>query len=407
MRFVTGFVGAMVEAFQEVRVHRTRVLLSLVGVAVAVCALATVVGLGGLARQANVEMSERASGRPASLFTSAYSTDGTEMDAAALENAWRGAVERYGIDYASRVVNGSHNVQFTNGVVTVPVVAVDQPYGTMHRVQLDAGSWFAPADGERLAPALVVNEKFWQRMGSPALATHPTVSLRGENEVTAIVIGVNRGSAWETEPTMFMLAEAYAALGSTGADPLMQQPPSYETWVPPEISEQLMAAMKSDIAAELGNGVSVDIYRQDYGAWGDDPFLVVQLVVGGIALLVLLLGALGLVNIALVTVKYRIREIGVRRSFGATAPRVFFSVMMESVVGTVIAGVVGVMLAVLIVKNPWVEESIGQGMIGDFPPFPVEAAIIGLVSATIVGAIAGLLPALVAVRVKVIDAIRY
>ncbi len=41
------------------------------------------------------------------------------------------------------------------------------------------------------------------------------------------------------------------------------------------------------------------------------------------------------------------------------------------------------------------------------PAFPIEAALIGLASATAVGALAGLLPALVAVRVKVIDAIRY
>ena len=41
------------------------------------------------------------------------------------------------------------------------------------------------------------------------------------------------------------------------------------------------------------------------------------------------------------------------------------------------------------------------------PAFPVEAALIGLGSATFVGSLAGLLPALVAVRVKVIDAIRY
>ena len=46
-------------------------------------------------------------------------------------------------------------------------------------------------------------------------------------------------------------------------------------------------------------------------------------------------------------------------------------------------------------------------MVTEPPPFPVEAAVFGLVSATVVGALAGLLPALVAVRVKVIDAIRY
>jgi putative ABC transport system permease protein len=107
------------------------------------------------------------------------------------------------------------------------------------------------------------------------------------------------------------------------------------------------------------------------------------------------------------TLKQRIREIGIRRSFGATANRVFFPVMMESVVATVVAGVVGVIVAVLIVKNPIVEGFIGQGTVSEFPPFPVEAAVLGLVLATVVRALAGLLPALLAVRVKVIDAIRY
>jgi putative ABC transport system permease protein len=86
---------------------------------------------------------------------------------------------------------------------------------------------------------------------------------------------------------------------------------------------------------------------------------------------------------------------------------VFFAVMMESVVATVVAGIVGVIGAVLIVKSPFVEDFISQGQVTDFPAFPVEAAILGLVCATVVGALAGLIPALVAVRVKVIDAIRY
>jgi len=79
---------------------------------------------------------------------------------------------------------------------------------------------------------------------------------------------------------------------------------------------------------------------------------------------------------------------------------------MESVVATVAAGVVGVFIAVLVVKSPWVTDLVGQG-VTDLPAFPVEAALLGLASATVVGALAGLLPALVAVRVKVIDAIRY
>ncbi|HPU03602.1 MAG TPA: ABC transporter permease, partial [Rhodoglobus sp.] len=66
----------------------------------------------------------------------------------------------------------------------------------------------------------------------------------------------------------------------------------------------------------------------------------------------------------------------------------------------------GVVIAVAIVQNPWVRSVVASGLT-DVPPFPIEAAVIGLGAATAVGALAGLLPALVAVRVKVIDAIRY
>ena len=100
------------------------------------------------------------------------------------------------------------------------------------------------------------------------------------------------------------------------------------------------------------------------------------------------------------------REIGIRRAFGATAPRVFLAVLLESVVATVIAGFVGVVLAVILVQSDWIQGLIAPGL-QDAVPFPVEAAVIGLVAATGVGALAGLLPALVAVRVKVVDAIRY
>ena len=77
------------------------------------------------------------------------------------------------------------------------------------------------------------------------------------------------------------------------------------------------------------------------------------------------------------TVRYRIREIGIRRSFGATSGRVFFGVLLESVVATVVAGLVGVMLAVAIIKNIPVDRVFGGG-IQDMPPFPVSAALVGM-----------------------------
>ena len=407
---MTGIIGAFLEAWSEFRVHKARVLLSLVGVAVAVCALTGVTGLGDIATQAQIEQMERGSGRPATLLVMPPFNPETGESAKTepFLDAVDGIIERYAIDYSGTVTWGETSAQFVDGVSSVGLTAVDVDYGVMHRIQLAEGSWFTQTDRERLAPAVVVNNSLWQRIGSPDLATtQPTLTLLGAQPTTAIVVGVTPPVLWDEGPSLMILNEGYEIL----APPTPEwgpQPPQVELWVPPELAQELEERIRADLAGAFGDGwdASGSVQRQDYLAWGgEDPLGPLRLILGGIAILILALGALGLVNISLVTVKQRIREIGIRRAFGATAGRVFLAVMLESVVATVVAGAVGVIGAILIVRSPLVLDAVAPGLT-DVPPFPVDAAILGFVAAVGVGALAGLLPALVAVRVKVIDAIR-
>ncbi|MFV7866756.1 hypothetical protein, partial [Enterococcus faecium] len=109
-------------------------------------------------------------------------------------------------------------------------------------------------DTEQLAPRLIVNEVFWDRLGRPDLSTHPVVALGGQavpggasgiapGGTIAVVVGVTPSPQWETSPTMIMLADQAqlvknAAIGRNGADaaagdPYGGSPPSqYEMWVP-------------------------------------------------------------------------------------------------------------------------------------------------------------------------------
>ena len=406
-RFFAGLVGAFVEAWAELRIHRTRVLLSLIGVAVAVAAITAVVGVAGIAEQAQRESFEQA-GRPASIYISAYDDITGTVDAAAFGQAFDTAIDRYKIEYSSRNGYGATRVQFPDGAAEVQLITTDVDSAVIHRTTVDQGSWFIDSDENRLAPAVILNYGMWERLGSPDLRTHPTIEMLGDATTIAVVVGVMPKQQWEED--YYEMRMLYSAWERTASPiEIENSTPQYEVWVPPEMSEELTELLRRDIAGALGEGVTVDIGRLDFEGQqgGEDPLLPFKLVVGGVAGLVLFLGALSLVNISLVTVKQRIREIGIRRSFGATAGRVFFAVMMESIVGTLVAGVVGVIVAVFVVSNPWILEQVSGGNLQGIPPFPIEAAILGLIAAVAVGALAGLLPALVAVRVKVIDAIRY
>jgi putative ABC transport system permease protein len=308
-------------------------------------------------------------------------------------------------------------MRFPDGTRTTQLQAVDADLGTINRIVPDQGRWFTEADETALAPTLVVNEAFLDAYGLTDLSTRPTVELGDRAPVTATVIGVMHDDWPGAEPLAFVLYDQlHRWIGPDGsgvqsggsgtapaAAPMQAQMPSILLWVPPDQADAISETVARDLEA-AAPGWQVELHDNQYDRGGlDRATKWVGIGIGGFALL---LGGLGLVNIALVTVRYRIREIGIRRSFGATSGRVFFGVLLESVVATVVAGLVGVVLAVAIIKNIPVEQVFGGG-IQDMPPFPFSAALVGMAAAVAVGALAGLIPATFAVRVKVIDAIRY
>jgi putative ABC transport system permease protein len=392
---MTGVVGAILEAWDELRIHRVRVLLALIGVACAVTAITGITAAVTMFGQAMQEENERMSGRDTTL--EAWSMGGGEMSPAEVDAVVDGIAERHEISYHSVRASADLRVRGADSGSYVEWSVVDVDSATITRQGMEEGRWFSDADAERLAPVLVVNQAFLDAYadGAPA-STHPKVVIEGETPVAATVIG-EVPVQWNDEgPRALMLFDQAMRWFP---DRVMAD--TYRFWVPPELADQFAEVLPRDLAAA---GVPFDVQKPM-----DEPFVidrVLQYLVLGVGGFALLLGGLGLLNIALVTVRYRIREIGIRRSFGATSGRVFFGVLMESVVATTVAGVVGVVIAVAVIKNIPIDRIFGRPL-EDLPGFPFDAALVGMACAIGIGALAGLIPAIYAVRVKVIDAIRY
>ncbi|WP_275004798.1 ABC transporter permease [Promicromonospora iranensis] len=393
---MTGIVGAIIEAWDELRIHRVRVLLALIGVACAVTAITGITAAVTMFGQAMQEETERMSGRDTTL--EAWSAgSSSEMSAVEVDAAVDSVAARHQISYHSVRAYLSLNIRGRDVGEYVEWSAVDADHGAITRQGVEDGRWFTEADSERLAPVLVVNQAFLDAYTEGAAAsTHPSVVIDGETPVAATVIG-EVPVMWNGEgPRAIMLFDQAVRWfpDSVSAE-------GYQFWVPPELADQFAEVLPRDLAA---TGVPFDVQKPPAEAFVIDR--VLQYLVLGVGGFALLLGGLGLLNIALVTVRYRIREIGIRRSFGATSGRVFFGVLMESVVATTVAGVVGVVIAVAVIKNIPIDRIFGRP-IDDLPGFPFDAALVGMACAVGIGALAGLIPAIYAVRVKVIDAIRY
>ncbi|MCA0172465.1 ABC transporter permease [Bacillus sp. RAR_GA_16] len=127
---------------------------------------------------------------------------------------------------------------------------------------------------------------------------------------------------------------------------------------------------------------------------------IMTTIIGSIAGISLLVGGIGVMNIMLVSVTERTREIGIRKSLGATRQQILLQFLVESIILTLIGGIIGILL--------------GSGtaflvsFFADWPSLISWQVVLGAVLfSMLIGIVFGLLPANKASRLDPIDSLRY
>jgi putative ABC transport system permease protein len=132
-------------------------------------------------------------------------------------------------------------------------------------------------------------------------------------------------------------------------------------------------------------------------------FTAMDWFLGGVGLVTLALGAIGIVNIMLVAVTERTREIGLRKALGATNRSILFQFFLEGAFLTLLSGAIGVGAAVLVIRL-LSGVQLPQGF--DTPRIVPVSAIGAVLSLALAGITAGLYPARKAAMLEPVEALR-
>jgi len=133
---------------------------------------------------------------------------------------------------------------------------------------------------------------------------------------------------------------------------------------------------------------------------------VLTLFLAAVAAISLVVGGIGIMNIMLVSVTERTREIGLRKALGATDGNILSQFLLEAIMLTVIGGVIGILLGALFSFAITQVINRGYGLAWEFA-LPLNAVLLGIGVSSGIGLIFGLYPASQASRKSPIESLRY
>lgn len=405
---LSSLVSGVVLAFAGSRANIARTILSCAGIVVGVGALILVVAASDFGQRYAVAFSESNIGRPATMSVFVYEEEITDL--AAFENDLR----RAGGLEVSIVHRPAAEPRVRSGDEVfndVDVRGVDVELGEIRRMNMVSGRWFTEADQQSLAPALVINEGL-----ATALGYSDDIEIGTREWLSGRVVGVIEDSAldWGQYSVYVLRGPASEELlfgGASGEAASVEYNVRIDENDPAaEPFSDLYQQRLASVAAQWGvedPANNLGAYRMDYGDEIEEVITYLAWGLMGIAAITLSTGLLGVLNVGLVTVRERRKELATYRALGANRLTLFVAVVAEAVVVALVAGLIAL-------AGCYVVVAVSAGVLGALVSLPQgvslyvpwNGVLVGLGSAAFVGLLAGIIPAWRALKVSVVAGLR-
>src|SRR5579872_105228 len=397
-------------ALETLRTHKLRSFLTLLGVILSVATLIVVVSM---IRGTNQYISDRVANFGANVFLVTQYPIVTSREQFVKLQRRNKPITWENYEFVRENMTLATTIAFTMGRNTGDAKYANEDMGnvtirgvTGNMVDLDPvevayGRSISDADNEHRAEVTFIGTDLVKRFFLGVDPLGKTVFLDGKPYVVVGVakeIGSTLGQPQDT--FAYIPVETYRKVYGTqesGALRIQSRAPQFMAAAEDE-SRMLMRAFRH-IPPNDDDNFGLIEPSAIMGLWTSLTSLIAQTAIGIVSVF-LVIGGIVIMNIMLASVTERTREIGVRKSLGATRRDIMLQFLIEACVLSAIGGGVGVLLAVVIAPV--------IGRIASFPTaVPVYAIIIALGVSTLVGVFFGVYPARKAARLDPIEALRF
>ena len=399
---------SLITALDSLRSNKLRAALTMLGVIIGVAAVIALLSIGnGVTASINDEIN--AIGTNLILIsTNPDNSDGyptlTLSDVEALSDPSRVPVVA---EVAASV--GAGFVVTAGGNSTRPSInGVTANYFRVNNLEeVAGGGLLTENDVETRARVAVIGDGVAEDLFPDSYAVGQSIKINGASYEVVGVLAASGSAFSDTDNSIFMpisTAQARLVTGRTrqGEKPVQSIVAQATSAEANEAAlEQITAVLREEHGIAYASDDDFQLFSQsDLLDTAGQITGTLTAFLGAIAGISLLVGGIGIMNIMLVSVTERTREIGIRKAVGALRRDILTQFLLESVVLSLIGGIAGIILG-------WAIATVAGRAIDLAAPLDVATVLLATGFATAVGLVFGIYPAWRAAGLRPIEALRY
>lgn len=304
------------------------------------------------------------------------------------------------------IQNSGAQIIYGNQNWASSMIGVYPDYTTVQNIEIEHGSFFDMSAVRNAATQAVIGPETAEELGMPK---NPVGEIIRVQNTPFVVIGVTKAkgdSAMGSQDDMVIIPistlkkrlQGSRFPNSVGMIALKLYPDADNAIVIEQITSLLRERHR------LKDDADDDFQIMDMKQVMETMTTVtgyLKLLLIAIAAVSLLVGAIGIMNMMLVSVAERTREIGIRKAIGAREQQIIIQFLSESILISFLGSMIGLLLGI------GLSQGVGRFVLGYSVPFSAWPVILSVSVAIVVGLASGVVPALKAAKLNPIDSLRY
>jgi putative ABC transport system permease protein len=402
---------AVLEAFESLSANKLRAGLTILGIVIGVAAVIAMVSVGRGA-QATITDSINGIGTNLIFVFRGGSQDVrnpkplTLTDAEAIADPFQAP----SVVAVAPVIQDNGKVTFGRESTTTSISGVTPEYASVRRYAVTEGEFINQEEILGQASVVLLGPDVADKLfGRQDGLVGETVRIEGQPFRVIGVLKSKGGSSFSNEDNKvlipFSTAQARLIRHSTKdqVDLLLVEATSPHDV--PAASDEVTQILRARHRTAIGADDFTILTQQDFLTTASTITNVLTIFLGGVAAISLLVGGIGIMNIMLVSVTERTREIGLRKAVGAHKADILIQFLAESSVLSLIGGVIGIILGYAIAFGVAQIAKANNTVIT--PSIGIDITLIATLFSTAVGLFFGLYPANRAANLEPVEALRY